>query len=785
MPQVVILLHVIQHFETYLEMYMRCRISCNQLKQSLAGRTGRIHVSTSRYESLCGLRVVSANQTSFECASHQRWFSATTHRRENGIRSSDTTERNPSVKILQDFDQSHHDFAENDSTWRRLRDLDLSKEGSAEITDNTITLFGYITSQRPTKKAHFIQLVDAHLKTSIQLIVPIEQRTSASDDSASAGKSQEQAPQDQITTIKPHTPVAITGHVVPRRNAKSNQEAAQEDANTANGIDPYVGSLRLLKNIEIRATSVEPLNQWPANTPAEHGQQFPPEQRNLTWRTDSSLRRRIELRAQLRQECASLLYENGFQEIETPLLFKSTPEGAREYLVPTRYKGLAYALPQSPQQYKQVLMGSGVSKYFQFARCFRDEDLRADRQPEFTQLDLEMSFAGSREVMSMIEKLVLQALWPTARRIGRMKPLPELQGRVEGLQLPVLTYQEAMRRYGSDKPDPRWGAEIQVIEGVPTSTTSMLSSLEDPIVEIFKLSLDGSSPRDSGKFITEFMKLPSSAQFSTNAEGMPGVFVYSTSSPLNGLASMGHEAAERIEEMLEPEPGDILIAQTRHRRPFAGGSTVLGQIRQRMHEFAVKQGLIQQPSSDALLWVVDFPLFSPLEDDAPGQGGSAGICSTHHPFTAPKPDQDLQKLLSSPLEIIGDHYDLVVNGVEVGGGSRRIHHAKMQELVFKDVLKMRPERIEDFRHLLNVLEAGCPPHAGFALGFDRLVALLTDSASVRDVIAFPKYQHGRDLFVGSPSQLSHEQLKTYHLQLREDTPNVSDPGDDMKISLKA
>ena len=227
------------------------------------------------------------------------------------------------------------------------------------------------------------------------------------------------------------------------------------------------------------------------------------------------------------------------------------------------------------------------------------------------------------------------------------------------------------------------------------------------------------------------------------------------------------------------------MVQTRHRRPFAGGSTVLGQIRQRIHEFAVKQNLIAPPTSDSILWVVDFPLFSPIESDSPGQGGSAGICSTHHPFTAPKPGQDLQKLLSSPLEILGDHYDLVVNGVEVGGGSRRIHHARMQELIFRDVLKIRPERVEDFRHLLNVLEAGCPPHAGFALGFDRLVAILTDAASVRDVIAFPKYQHGRDLFVGSPSQMSDEQLDTYHLNLRQDTPDVSHMQNEEKSSLKA
>ncbi|KAK5076948.1 aspartate--tRNA ligase msd1 [Lithohypha guttulata] len=679
-------------------------------------------------------------------------------------------------QILKDFERISRDVDDNENSWKELKSLNKSwqQSGDGEKNVQKIKIFGYVTSHRPAKNAYFLQLVDDNLTSTVQLVL-------SKKDSATTignGRAEEGEFQQQIAVIKPHTPVVVAGTVVPRNNSKRGTDASD---GATRKLDPYVGYVDLLPNLEIQVKQIEPLNTWPDDLLAEADTQFPPEQRNLSFRTKNTLRERIRLRSRLRAKCAQHLNGQDFHEIETPLLFKSTPEGAREYLVPTRYKGLAYALPQSPQQYKQILMGSAVSRYFQFARCFRDEDLRADRQPEFTQLDLEMSFAGSRKVMSTIENLVLDTVWPAAGR-AHLLDLPSRQD-PQMLRLPVMQYHEAMSKFGSDKPDPRWGAEIRSVDFVPDSTKSMLSSLQDPIVDVFKLSLGGQSPREVGRFISEFMKLPSSAQFSTNPEGMPGISVYNTSAPLSGMASMGHEAAMHFEELLEPEPGDVLIVQTRHRKPLSGGSTVLGQIRQRIHEFAVAQGILEAPKLDSLLWIVDFPLFSPLEDDSPGQGGSAGFCSTHHPFTAPKPGQDLAKLLTNPLDILGDHYDLVVNGVEVGGGSRRIHHARMQELIFSQVLKMHPERIEDFRHLLNVLEAGCPPHAGFALGFDRLVALLTNTSSVRDVIAFPKYQHGRDLFVGSPSQLSQEQLRTYNLSIVD--KEVLDVESSPKISNKA
>lgn len=650
------------------------------------------------------------------------------------------------IGIVQDFEQASLALQNADcsQSWDELR---LWVRDETEPKQSIIRLIGYITSHRPTKRAHFLQLVDEDLSHAVQLVL-------SPDAMADLGA--------KSSLIKPHVPVLIKGRISRRTNPKTYKINVD---GMIKATDAYTGSVILYRDREIQVETIEVLNSFPDKIVAEAGTNFPSEQRNLQFRTNEALRSRLKLRSQLRAACCRHLEWRQFQEHETPLLFKSTPEGAREFLVPTQHRGLAYALPQSPQQYKQILMGSGFSRYFQFARCFRDEDLRADRQPEFTQLDLEMAFATSTTVMQVVERLVLDVLWKGA---GRRTRLPEHQDPTDKNKLiPIMKYQEAMARYGSDKPDPRWQAEIQEIDFVPQSTLSMMTSLSNPVVEVFKFSAHGQSPQRIGRFISDFMKLPSSAQFSTNPDGMAGISIYNTSSPLNGLASMGHEAAMQLEELLEPEPGDVIIVQIRARKPFAGGSTVLGQIRQRIHEFAVSEGIIAQPREDSALWVVDFPLFSPIENDSPGQGGTAGICSTHHPFTAPKPGQDLSKLMTNPLEIIGDHYDLVVNGVELGGGSRRIHHSKMQELVLRDVLKMKPERVEDFRHLLNVLEAGCPPHAGFALGFDRVVALLTDANSVRDVIPFPKYQHGRDPFVGSPSQLSAEQLQTYHLQISD------------------
>lgn len=294
-----------------------------------------------------------------------------------------------------------------------------------------------------------------------------------------------------------------------------------------------------------------------------------------------------------------------------------------------------------------------------------------------------------------------------------------------------------------------------------------IGPLANPIVEAFKLSVSD-EPSVTRGLISAFMDSPDALPFIHNADGQPGIFIYDSRKPLGGLQPFGFEGAEHVEEIFDLQDGDVLIIQARKAAPFSGGSTVLGNLRLALHRLAVAKGLIPAPSGWHFLWINQFPLFSPTNDVDPGQGGSAGLSSTHHPFTAPASSEDIDHLTTDPLQVKADHYDIVLNGVELGGGSRRIHNAEFQEFVLREVLKISDERMQDFAHLLEVLRAGCPPHAGLAIGFDRLCAVMLGKESIRDVIAFPKSGSGEDLLVKSPSHITKEQLATYHLELRKD-----------------
>lgn len=366
-----------------------------------------------------------------------------------------------------------------------------------------------------------------------------------------------------------------------------------------------------------------------------------------------------------------------------------------------------------------------------------------------------MSFATGEDVMRVVEG-VIRRLWSSL--MDTDAPSGSFRR---------LSYQDAMSRYGSDKPDTRYGMEIHRVEHLlPADLINKITPLTNPIVEVFKIEGNENDPAATSEFITKFLDSPAGAPFNDNPEGGPGIFVYDAKKPLCGLQPFGFQAAEYVEELLEPDHGDLLVLQAREAAPFTGGSTPIGDLRRALYSASVETGFKPAATGFDFLWIVDFPLFSPSSESEPGQGGAAGISSTHHPFTAPKSAADVDLLLTDPTKVVADHYDLVVNGVELGGGSRRIHDAAAQEFILREVIQMPPERLAEFSHLLEALRAGCPPHAGLALGFDRLVAVMLGKESVRDVIAFPKTgKLGEDPMVKAPSPATQEALETYHLRL--------------------
>lgn len=594
-------------------------------------------------------------------------------------------------------------------------------------------MHGYLGNRADlSKNLSFVPLLSRSLDWTVQVI--------SSSKSSSADVL---AAHQKLRKLGPNTPVAVLGCL------RSRPTAPADD-----------GPVQKISDVEVELHDVQCLNEFPKDLIGSTDDVFGPEDRHLQLRTDKGLRDALGFRAKLAKLCRGELEKQDFLEVETPLLFKSTPEGAREFVVPTRRKGLAYALPQSPQQFKQILMGSGISRYYQIARCFRDEDLRADRQPEFTQLDLEMSFASGSDVVERVTMLI-RTLWSDLLSIEL--PLP----------FPTITYNTAMTSYGSDKPDLRVATPLHRIEHLlPADLISKLSDLRNPIIEALGLNIQ--APEDlhdppaaiARKFINTFLDSPPAAPFNANPHGAAGIFVYNPLAPLRGLSAFGFEAASAIEDLLSPDEGTLIIIQARPNTPLSGGSTALGNLRSLLLKAAFKQRLLMPEVSYAPLWVTEFPLFTPSEHN-PGEGQSSptGLSSTHHPFTSPLSPHDISLLPHSPEKVLADHYDLVINGVELGGGSRRIHNAAFQKYILEDILQLSEDKLRDFEHLIKVLKAGCPPHAGFALGFDRLAALMMRKESVRDVIAFPKGSGGEDKCVGSPASLRSTELERYGLKL--------------------
>jgi len=451
--------------------------------------------------------------------------------------------------------------------------------------------------------------------------------------------------------------------------------------------------------------------------------------------------RNLRLRSKVATATRVFMDEQGFLEVETPTLFKSTPEGAREFLVPSRISpGEFYALPQSPQQFKQILMCAGVDKYFQLARCFRDEDLRADRQPEFTQIDVEMSFIDREDIYALIEGL-LKTIWKTALDYDVPTPFPR------------IPYREVMDRYGSDKPDTRYAMEIgDLTEDFAASGFKVFSGAVERGGVVKAINAKGFACVTQGQ-----METMTNIAKGLGAKGLAFIKVENGEwkSPIVKFFSDAEKAA--LIEKLNIEEGDLILFAADE---WLNACEILGRIRQYTAGKLVELGKLEIPADQFnFLWVIEFPLLAFDRE-------MNRWFSSHHPFTSPV-EEDADKLETDPKSVRGQHYDVVVNGVELGGGSIRIHQPELQKTIFEDLLKLSPEVTQArFGYMLEAFKYGCPPHGGIALGFDRLIALLCGADSIRDVIAFPKTTKGSCLMTDSPAAVEAKQLRDLHIDLK-------------------
>ena len=432
-----------------------------------------------------------------------------------------------------------------------------------------------------------------------------------------------------------------------------------------------------------------------------------------------------------------------FTEVETPVLFKSTPEGAREFLVPSRLNpGQFYALNQSPQQYKQMLMVAGIERYYQLAKCFRDEDLRADRQPEFTQIDIELSFVEREDMYALIENM-LKKVWKDTLGMDIKTPF---------LRMP---FKEAMNKYGVDKPDMRFEMLIEDFTDTfkGSSFKVFASAANDEGGAVKAINAKGLADITQG----ELKNLEDIAK-TLGAKGLAFIKAENGAWKSPILKFLSQEEQNELKKRLNIEDGDIVFFAA---SKWEQACAILGRIRLEAAKLLIARGKLNIPADDfRFLWVVDFPLMT--YDEEAGR-----YVSTHHPFTSPV-EEDIPLLDTNPTVVRGQHYDIVLNGVELGGGSIRIHNPTLQEKVFKDVLKIPADVVESrFGYMLKAFRFGAPPHGGIALGLDRLVSILTNRQSIRDIIAFPKTQKGQDLMAQSPCPVTEKQLKDLFISVNE------------------
>jgi aspartyl-tRNA synthetase len=585
----------------------------------------------------------------------------------------------------------------------------------------SVTLVGWVHSHRNLGGVLFIDLRDR------------EGRTQAVFDPADLPK----AMYEEAAHLHAESVIQITGRVRPRPAGLANNRLPTGE------IEVLVKELVLLNQAATLPFQIED-----AESASKVNEELRLQYRYLDLRRPE-MTRNLRLRSKIAIATRSYMDEQGFLEIETPTLFKSTPEGAREFLVPNRREpGTFYALPQSPQQFKQILMVSGIERYFQLARCYRDEDLRADRQPEFTQVDIEMSFIDREDIYALIEGL-LKRVWKTARNMEVQTPFKR------------ISFEEALNRWGIDKPDTRFGMELaDFTSEFRASAFKVFSGTIAAGGVVKAINAKGLASVTQGQIeaMTDIAR-------DFGAKGLAYIKVEKGEWKSSIVKFFSEAEKTALKEKLQVEDGDLLLFAADQ---WLNACEILGKIRLYCADLLKAQGkLAIDPDRFDFLWVVEFPLLGYDREQNRWY-------SSHHPFTAPV-EEDIPLLKTDPKRVHGQHYDIVVNGVELGGGSIRIHQPDVQKTIFEELLQIPPEETRlRFGYMLEAFKYGAPPHGGIALGFDRLCAILCGTSSIRDVIAFPKTTKGACLMTDSPSVVSPRQLRDLSIEVK--LPQKPEPG---------